>query len=419
MCEQMNYWKGYNSDESRGKAATSDNFPLRERRLFDVNNTSESSASKNFKDLELEAYVAISKLFLPPEVYEEWFGVNGRLVNWNSGDIRKTSNNMLSARALESIGCQQIPNIKLPTHLSSTPNSEVPVHLQPAPKKGVTFLDIPSPQVSVRPKTSQVGGNGGASPILKKVVPLPFGVVFLGDSTISYENVSSIVYDNMLVMGSDSHHDMPPVRVLNLCNQHNPVKIQELLNDNHIIMQWASYKPRITVLALGTYDLISGNLCPTRRALWTEVRRFCLHIQEVAKNNMNEVSSAEFEKLMERHQFIVLPPLDFLEYKQKPGLVECYEYVDIRSNAEKGLLMNRATLYNQARIIMCFTKVKSVGYEMSDINQLRYNDKIAHCIARLVCKLCRLEDNISHNEHSNLMRNGCAHPGKSQPIKKH
>ena len=417
MCEQMNYWKGYNSDESRGKAATSDNFPLRERRLFDVNNTSESSASKNFKDLELEAYVAISKLFLPPEVYEEWFGAKGRLVNWNSGDIRKTPD-MPSACARESIGCEQIPDIKLPAHLSSTPNSEVPVHLQPAPKKGVTFLDIPSPQVSVRPKTSQVEGTGGASPILKKVVPLPFGVVFLGDSTISYENVSSIVYDNMLVMGSDSHHDMPPVRVLNLCDQHNPVGVQELLNDIHIIMQWASYKPRITVLALGTYDLISGNLCPTRRAYWTEIRRFCLHIQEVAKNNMNEVSRVEFEKLMDRHQFIVLPPLDFLEYKPKPGLVECHEYADIRSNAEKGLLMNRALLYNQARVIMCFTKVKSVGYELNDINQLRYNDKIAHCIARLVCKVCRLEDNISHNEHSDMMRRGCAHPGKSQPVKK-
>ena len=133
---------------------------------------------------------------------------------------------------------------------------------------------------------------------------------------------------------------------------------------------------------------------------------------------MNVVSRVDFEKLMDRHQFIVLPPLDFLEYKPKPGLVECHEYADIRSNAEKGLLMNRALLYNQARVIMCFTKVKSVGYELNEINQLRYNDKIAHCIARLVCKVCRLEDNISHSEHAEMMRRGCAHPGKSQPIKK-
>ena len=123
MCEQMNYWKDYNSDESRGKAATSDNFPLRERRLFDVNNTSASSASKSFKDLELEAYVAISKLFLPPEVYEEWFGAKGRLVNWNSGDIRKTPD-MPSACARESIASEQIPDIKLPAH-NFTPKTPI------------------------------------------------------------------------------------------------------------------------------------------------------------------------------------------------------------------------------------------------------------------------------------------------------
>ena len=185
-------------------------------------------------------------------------------------------------------------------------------------------------------------------------------------------------------------------------------------------MQWASYKPRITVLALGTYDLVSGTLgqCPTRRAYWSEIRRFCLHVQEVAKNNMNVVSRADFERLMDRHQFIVLPPLDFLEYKPKPGLIDCVKYVDIRGSADKGLLMNRALLYNEARAIVCFTKVKSVGYELNNINQVRYNDKIAHCIARLLCRICRLEDKISHTEHAEMMRRGCAHPGKSPPIRK-
>ena len=150
----------------------------------------------------------------------------------------------------------------------------------------------------MRPKTSQVGGTGGSSPILKKVLPLPFGVVFLGDSTISYENVTSIVYNNMLVMGSDSNHDMPPIRVLNLCGQDNPIKIQELLYDNHTIMQWASFEPRITVLQIGTYDLVSGTLgqYPTHRTYWSEIRRFCLHVQEVAKTNMNVVSSRVVKK---------------------------------------------------------------------------------------------------------------------------
>ena len=411
MCKNMNYWKGCDTGVS---SATSENFPLRERRLFDVNNSSACGTFKSFKELELEAYLAISKLYLPPEVLNEWFGPQGRLTNWNSD--RKVPD-MPAACARENATREKIPNINAPVQLSE-PDSEV--HVQPASKKSVSFAEIPSPQVSVRPKTSQVRCEGGATSMLRKVVPTPCRVAFLGDSTLSCDNVSSIVQDDMLIMSTGSHHNMPPVRVLNLCDQFNSVGIQELLHDTDTIMQWASYKPRVTVLAVGTYDLISGGLCPIRRALWMEVTRFCLQIQEEARDNMNRLLGAEFDKLMDKHQFILMPPLDFLEFKKKPGLLECHEYVDIRSNAEKGLLMNRALIYNQARIVMCFNKVKSVGYKLNESNQLRYNDKISHCIARLVCRRCGMEDYISHNEHSNLMRNGCAHPGRSQSFtKKH
>ena len=417
MCGEMDYWKDYTRDKGRGKAALgakSDQFPLRERRLFDINNASETSASKNFKNLELEAYMAISKLYLPPEVYEEWFGTNGRLVNWNSGDVAKTSNSMPPARALDGIsqGCKQTSNIKLPMHLSSTP-------MQPTPKKGVSFSDIPPPQVSVRPKSSQVGGIRGSTPILKKASPLPFGVVLLGDSTLSHENVTSIVRNNALVMGPDSKHDMPPIRVLNLCGQDYPIKIEQLLYHEHTIMQWASFEPRVTVLQIGTCDLVTGALgqYPTQRTFWRDIRRFCLHVQEMARTSMNVVSGVSFTKLMEEHQFIVLPPLDFLEYKPKPGLIDCSDYVDIRGSANKGLLMNRATLYNEARAVVCFTQVKSAGYKLNNINQVRYNNKIAHCIARLLCRKCRLADKISHGEHADMMRKGCAHPGRSPPIR--
>ena len=108
MCKNMNYWKGCDSNVSREKTATSDNFPLRERRLFDINNASACNTSKSFKELELEAYVAISKLFLPPKVYNEWFGAQGRLVNWNSDNLRKTPD-MPAACARENITREKIP----------------------------------------------------------------------------------------------------------------------------------------------------------------------------------------------------------------------------------------------------------------------------------------------------------------------
>ena len=169
MCREFNYWKSYSSGMGRGNSAPveiSDQFPLRERRLYDVNNAIEVSASRNFntKDLELEAYIAISKLYLPPGVLEEWFGPGGRLANRASGDVANTSKSMPPARALEGIsqGCMPPSNIKLPMHLSSPP-------VQPTPKKGVSFLDIPPPQVSAhQEKSSQASGTRRSTPILKK-----------------------------------------------------------------------------------------------------------------------------------------------------------------------------------------------------------------------------------------------------------
>ena len=137
----------------------------------------------------------------------------------------------------------------------------------------------------------------------------------------------------------------------------------------------------------------------------------------MARTSMDVVSGVSFTKLMEKHQFIVLPPLDFLEYKPKPGLIDCNDYANIRGSANKGLLMNRATLYNEARAVVCFTQVKSAGYKLNNINQGKYNNKIVHCIARLLCKNCRLADKISHGAHADMMRKGCAHPGRSPPIR--
>ena len=318
---------------------------------------------------------------------------------------------MPPARALDGIsqGCMQTSNVKLPMHLSSPP-------VQPTPKKGVSFLDIPPPQVSAhQEKSSQVSGTRRSAPILKKASSLPIGVVLLGDSTLSHENVTSIVRNNALVMGPDSKHDMPPIRVLNLCGQDNPIKIEDLLYHEHTIMQWASFEPRITVLQIGTCDLVTGALgqYPTQCTYWREIKRFCLHVQEMARTSMNVVSGVSFTKLMEEHQFIVLPPLDFLEYKPKPGLIDCSDYVDIRGSANKGLLMNRATLYNEARAVVCFTQVKSVGYKLNNINQEKYNNRIVHCIARLLCKNCKLPSKWDDGIHRDMMRRGCAHPGRS------
>ena len=128
---------------------------------------------------------------------------------------------------------------------------------------------------------------------------------------------------------------------------------------------------------------------------------------------MDVASGDSFTKLMEEHQFIVLPPLDILEYKPKPGMIACNVYESLRGSVKKGLIMNRGHLYNDARAVVCFTQVRSARFKLNAINQEKYNNRIVHCIARLLCKNCKLPSKWEDGIHRDMMRRGCAHPGRS------
>merc|ERR1712212_374292 len=110
-------------------------------------------------------------------------------------------------------------------------------------------------------------------------------------------------------MGPDSKHEMPPIRVLNLCSSDNPINVEELLYHEPTIMQWARFKPRVTVLQMGTCDMATGALgqYPPQRTYWRAIRTFCLHVQEMARSCMDVATGESFTKLMDVHQFIVLP----------------------------------------------------------------------------------------------------------------
>ena len=190
ICRDLDYWKTYANGVGRGKSTPvemCEQFRPRERRLYDVNNASNFGASRNFKtkELVLEAYIATSKLYLPYNVLQEWFGPGGRMVDQVSSSDASTSRNVPPAHANGDVRQDYVlpPPVKLPK-----PRSPPPV--QPTPKKGVNFSQIPSPQVfAPQEKTSQASGARRITPILKKATPLPIGVVLLGDSTLSPENI--------------------------------------------------------------------------------------------------------------------------------------------------------------------------------------------------------------------------------------
>ena len=128
---------------------------------------------------------------------------------------------------------------------------------------------------------------------------------------------------------------------------------------------------------------------------------------------MDVATEEFFTKLMDVHQFIVLPPLDILEYKHRSGVIACNVYESVRGSVKKGLIMNRKHLYDDARAVVCFTQVRSARFELNAINQEKYNNRVVHCIARLLCKNCKLPSKWDDGIHRDMMRRGCAHPGRS------
>ena len=128
---------------------------------------------------------------------------------------------------------------------------------------------------------------------------------------------------------------------------------------------------------------------------------------------MDAASVEFFQKLMEVHQFIVLPPLDLLEYTHRSGVIPSHVYESVRGSVKKGLIMNRKHLHDDARAVVCFTQVQSAGFKLNEVNQEKYNNRVVHCIARLLCKVCKLPSKWDDGVHRDMMRRGCAHPGRS------
>ena len=128
---------------------------------------------------------------------------------------------------------------------------------------------------------------------------------------------------------------------------------------------------------------------------------------------MSCIDTAEreaFQKLMSVHYFIILPPLDFIDYTHRQGLIPRHVYESVRKSAKYGLLMNRKHLFDDARALVCFTQVRSVGFKLNPINQLKYNNKLFHCIARVLCNDCKLPSRWNDTVHRDMMRGGVCAP---------
>ena len=339
LCKDLDYWKTYSSGVGRGRTVSfesSEGIHPRERRLFDVNNASNFGISKGFKTKELvtEAYIATSKLYLPNHVYQEWFGPNGHMLDQVSMSEASTSMNVPQPpRVRREVQQDYVlpPPVQLPT-------PRIPPPVQPPPSKVVNFSQIPSPQVtSSKVNTSQASGVRRVPPTLKSAKPMPIGIVLLGDSTFKEENVMDIISNSTLVMSPDSEHIMPTTRVLNLCSSDNPMKVEQIMFHEATVINWAKFRPSITILQMGTYDLVTGALgqYPPQRTYWKAIRKFCLQMPEMAMSCMDAASREAFQKLMEVHQFIVLPPLDLLEYVHRPGVIPSDVYESVRGSAHR------------------------------------------------------------------------------------
>ena len=167
ICRDLDYWKTYANGVGRGKSTPvemCEEFHPRERRLYDVNNTSNSGASRDFKtkELVLEAYIATSKMYLPYHVFQEWFGPGGHMVDQVSRSDASTSMNAPPTRVSREMKQEYVlpPPVQLP-------NPRVPPPVQPTPSKVFNFSQIPSPRViSPQVNTSQASGVKRVAPIL-------------------------------------------------------------------------------------------------------------------------------------------------------------------------------------------------------------------------------------------------------------
>ena len=108
--------------------------------------------------------------------------------------------------------------------------------------------------------TSQASGVSGLPPILKNTRPMATGIVLLGDSTLSEGKISDIVRNSTLVISSESEHIMPLTRIMNLCSSDYPMKVEQIMYHEATVIKWAKFRPRITVLQIGTIDLVTGSL---------------------------------------------------------------------------------------------------------------------------------------------------------------
>ena len=108
--------------------------------------------------------------------------------------------------------------------------------------------------------TSQASGVSGLPPILKNTRPMATGIVLLGDSTLKEEKIIDIVRNYTLVMSPESEHVMPNTRVINLCSSGHPMKVEQIMYHEATVTKWAKFRPTITILQIGTIDLVTGSL---------------------------------------------------------------------------------------------------------------------------------------------------------------
>ena len=135
------------------------------------------------------------------------------------------------------------------------------------------------------------------------------------------KKTSDIVRNNTLVMSSESDHIMPQTRVMNLCSSDYPLKVEEIMYHEELVLRWAKFRPKVTVLQIGTIDLVMGSLGedPPQQSYWKAIRKFCLQMPEMAMSCIDTHGEREtFRELMSAHYFIILPPLDFIHYENRP-----------------------------------------------------------------------------------------------------